>query len=433
MRSKDLLALAWGNLLRRRTRTILAIIGVVIGTCAIVVMVSIGFGLTASFESQIASFGNLHTIEVYNWGGGGMVNGQQIKLDDKNIEKLGKIDGVTAITPLVDQYLNFKVGKLVGGISVYGIDPKVMDKLGYEIDQGRMLNSSDEFAIVFGRDVINWFRDPRDTTWREQAIEPVTKDIIISGDWNLGTKDEGSGDIKYEYFDAEGVGLLANENDESSYRAYMPIKTVQAIQKSIQKSEGYNASTTQKPEYNQALIYVEDIDLIPGICEIIKEDYGFSTYSLNDVLAQMRETTAIIELVLGGIGAISLLVAAIGIANTMTMSVYERTREIGVMKVIGASLKDIGNMFITEAGMIGFIGGAIGLIISYALSILMNTVLLPVMQSIIGGGEGTVVSVIPIWLSVAAVAFTSAVGMLSGYFPARRAMNLSALESLKND
>jgi len=124
----------------------------------------------------------------------------------------------------------------------------------------------------------------------------------------------------------------------------------------------------------------------------------------------------------------------------MVMSIYERTREIGVMKVIGANLRDIRRMFLIEAGMIGFIGGVIGVGVSLLLSLLMNTVLYDIISialSQIGGGFGygaeTVISVIPLWTVFAAVAFSTLIGVIAGYSPASRAMKLSALESLKNE
>jgi ABC-type antimicrobial peptide transport system permease subunit len=150
------------------------------------------------------------------------------------------------------------------------------------------------------------------------------------------------------------------------------------------------------------------------------------------MVEEMQKTMVMIEAVLGGIGGISLLVAAIGIANTMIMSVYERTREISVMKVIGASLKDIRKMFLLEAGMIGFGGGLLGLALSFGLSYVMNHFLAGFISGAIGG-MGSRVSVIPWWLALAALAFATMVGVVSGYSPAQRAMNLSVLEGLKNE
>ena len=179
------------------------------------------------------------------------------------------------------------------------------------------------------------------------------------------------------------------------------------------------------------MVYVADLEKVASVSETIRTDYGFGTFSLNDMLKEMQKTATMIEAVLGGIGGISLLVAAIGIANTMIMSVYERTREISVMKVIGASLKDIRKMFLLEAGMIGFGGGVIGVALSYGISYVMNHFL----SGAIGGafGMGSKVSIIPIWLVLAALAFSTMVGVVSGYSPAQRAMNMSVLEGLKNE
>ena len=99
MSNKDILQLCFGNLLRRRTRTILSVIGVIIGTTAIIVMISIGMGLSYGYQEQLESFGNLHMVEVYNSGGGMSSNGQTNKMDDRTIAKMEKIDGVTVISP----------------------------------------------------------------------------------------------------------------------------------------------------------------------------------------------------------------------------------------------------------------------------------------------------------------------------------------------
>ena len=132
---------------------------------------------------------------------------------------------------------------------------------------------------------------------------------------------------------------------------------------------------------------------------------------------------------LGGIGAVSLLVAAIGIANTMMMSIYERTKEIGVLKVLGCSLATIRNMFLIEAGFIGFMGGLIGLALSFMVSVLINQFLA---ATFLYGMDGKL-SVIPIWLAVPSVGFAVIIGMAAGFFPAMRAMKLSPLAAIRNE
>ena len=145
---------------------------------------------------------------------------------------------------------------------------------------------------------------------------------------------------------------------------------------------------------------------------------------------QSQKTSQMIQAVLGGIGAVSLLVAAIGITTTMMMSIYERTKEIGIMKVLGCDLRDIRRMFLMEAGMIGLMGGAAGLVFSWGVSAVLNRLL----GTSLGDGTMTVrLSIIPLWLAGAALAFAALIGMAAGYFPARRAMMLSPLAAIRNE
>ena len=434
MSNKDILQLCFGNLLRRRTRTILSVIGVVIGTTAIIVMLSLGLGLSEGFQDQLESYGNLHTIQVYNWGSGG---GQDKKLDDRTIAKMEKIDGATCVSPQISQYVTLFGDHKRADNSVVGMKTEMLELLGLNIEKGRMLNSSDKAPLLFGKAAAASFYDPRKQeygSWgsMEPTVDPLSK-FILTNDYNYGTNQQGQdmGDTQLVEIDAQGVGLLANENDEYAYNIYSTIDFVSKLKAEWSKAEG-RATSGGQTTYDQVMIYVEDLDKVATVSETIRNDYGFSTYSLNDMVEEMQKTMGMIEAVLGGIGGVSLLVAAIGIANTMIMSVYERTREISVMKVIGANLKDIRKMFLLEAGMIGFGGGLIGIALSYGISFIMNHFLSGAIGGIMGGG-GSKVSVIPLWLTLAALAFATLVGIISGYSPAQRAMNMSVLEGLKNE
>jgi ABC-type antimicrobial peptide transport system permease subunit len=160
---------------------------------------------------------------------------------------------------------------------------------------------------------------------------------------------------------------------------------------------------------------------------------GLNAYSMAESLEQANKTQAVLQGVLGGIGAISLLVAAIGIANTMVMSIYERTKEIGIMKVIGSRIKDIRRMFLYESSMIGFIGGTIGVGVSYGISYLLNTVGVRFLSGNIGMMGETKLSIVPVWLAVLGMAFSAAIGLISGFFPARKATKISALSAIHTE
>lgn len=441
MNSKDLLLLGVKNLLRRKTRTILAIIGVVVGTCAIIVMLSIGFGMSANFEEQIASYGDLHLVNVY---GGGMYgygtsagDGQPAQLDDKAIAAFERIEGVDAATPRLEEFMTVAIGKYVTQVSVVGIRPEVMQKFGYELQDGRLLQPGDKFNLVFGNQVPSWFYNSKKTmygSWDGEAkVDVITDKIIITGDFEYGQKPRYSTeDIDYKEYKARGVGLLANPNNETAYYVYTDLDTMKEIQADLRKAR--KESATNQLVYNNAMVYVGDINDVQDVSDAIRE-MGFQTHSLNDWLEAMQEQARMIQTVLGGIGAISLFVAALGITNTMIMSIYERTKEIGVMKVIGANLADIRRMFLLEAGLIGFLGGLIGVMLSFIISLLLNTALAGVLGAFLGGmmGGGSNISIIPWWTAVGGLLFATVIGLISGYSPARRAMRLSALESLRNE
>lgn len=447
MNNWDLIRLCGRNLLRRRTRTLLAIMGVIVGTCAIVVMLSIGFGLSASFQEEIESYGNLHLVNVRVGGGGrgyGNVSAGSDKpavLDKKTIAKIEKIEGVDAASPTMSEYLTFVIGKYVAQSEVIGMRPEVMQKFGYDLQEGRLLQANDKYAVVFGNQVPSWFYNPKKTNdyvWgAEPKVDAISNKLKITGDRSYGQKRQRGYEeekINYTEYKAKGVGILENPDDESAWSCYMSLEGLEQIQKDLKKARKEKTNYQDKG-YKRAIVYVGDINDVEAVSTTLRE-MGFQTDSLNDWLKSMQDTARMIQGILGGIGAISLLVAALGITNTMIMSIYERTKEIGVMKVIGANLKDIKKMFLLEAAMIGFLGGLVGLIFSYTLSFLMNTVLLSVISNAlgsIGGGGGSVVSIIPWWIAVGSLVFATVIGVVSGYHPARRAMNLSALESLKNE
>ena len=134
-------------------------------------------------------------------------------------------------------------------------------------------------------------------------------------------------------------------------------------------------------------------------------------------------------LILGGIGSVAFIVSAIGIINTMLMSIYEREKEIGVMKVIGASIKDVRSLFLIESGFIGFFGGVIGLLISLGVGKIINVFMAG--GGMFGTGD-TIIAISPI-LAIVGVGFSSLVGVMAGYIPARRATKLSAIEALRSN
>lgn len=450
MSSFDMISMAMRNLWKRKLRTFLTVLGVIIGTASIVVMVSIGIGMNEGYKAQIEEMGSLQVINVnapYEGGGGRMAmslnsasssnrNKKSVVLDSKAIEEFKNIKGVEAVTPVVSEYLQIISGKYMNDVSFKGIDPETAEAMGYKVSEGRLLNGDDKAAIMVGANVKDYFYNPK-LNWQMRytaehpEINLFEDKVLVTYDYNYGTK---NADKKIKPYKVEMAGLIEGNGDDSN-SVVMPIKELEKIIADKKKYEdaqnkgsrggGNNQNKTKKGVYDQVMVKVENMDDVKAIQDLLKE-MGYETYSLSDYLTSMQETSKMLQMVLGAIGAISLFVAAIGITNTMVMSIYERTREIGVMKVIGASLSDIKRLFLTEAAFIGFAGGAFGTIISLILSKIINIVSL-------NYGQANGISSIPIWLGLAALGFATFVGVAAGYFPAQRAMRLSALSAIKTE
>lgn len=214
----------------------------------------------------------------------------------------------------------------------------------------------------------------------------------------------------------------------------MDLNAVKRLEKEYMKANGIKDANYDKNGYDNIYVKVDDVDNVDVVEKAIK-GLGYETYSMNSERENMRKQSQMIQMILGGLGAVSLFVAALSIANTMTMAIYERTREIGVMKVLGCRLPKIRQMFLLEAGMIGLSGGLLGVLLSYGLSVLMNN-FGPLLQQSLGNVlpmYGSKMSVIPPWLALLGIVFATVIGILSGIMPANRAVKISALEAIRHE
>ena len=253
--------------------------------------------------------------------------------------------------------------------------------------------------------------------------------------------DDGTGTEPTPYeVELKVVGVLKEDQGkgyETSDGVMMDINALKAL---IQDLTG---KTDTKFEYSSINVKAESLDAVSDVEQSIK-DLGYSTYSMQSMRDELNKQTRQIELMLGGLGAISLLVAAIGITNTMIMSISERTKEIGIMKALGCYVRDIRAMFLMEAGSIGLLGGILGLIFSFIISVIINLfsfgafggggVTWELIKQALIGGEGVVrTSVIKPELVIFALVFSVLVGLVSGYQPANKAVKISALEAIRNE
>ena len=487
MRNSDILGMCLRNLFKRKLRTILTMLGVVLGTTSIIVLVSLGLANNLRFEQQIAGMGDVTVITVQNprnmWWVREEDQREVLNLDGVATDIFETIPDVLAVTPMLRGNLFFRSGNyaIPWGGQVIGIRPEVMADFGYSAYQGRLLQDGDHLEVVFGYNAERNFLDTtarnwsNDRFWMSMMGEEVDTLVDIWNDrinmhydsnfiWGSETQDQ---DVAFGDLDAPRpirpmqitvVGRLEKEGSDFDWTTdssiFMNIETIRRLNNDAQRhnqeahsswgvefDDGFGSidartgAAQDDVGYDTVLVKVSDLRYVIPIREEI-ESMGFPAHSPTQAIEGIQGMAESQQQMLGAIGAVSLLVAAIGIANTMVMSTYERTREIGVMKVIGAALTDIRKLFLMEAAMIGFFGGLIGVLFSFLVSYLLNT---HTDMEFMGGmfdwiGEpGTVVSLIPAWLAGLALAFSSLIGLISGYFPARRAMRLSALNAIRTE
>lgn len=459
MNSLDLVRMGSRNLFRRKARTFLTVLGVIIGTSAIVVMLSLGIGMNEGFNREVQRMGSLNIINVDPYYMPEGVEGPAMRgpekravLDDKAVAQIAAIEGVEAATPIVEAYPKFVSGKYVAYGQLRGIDTRTMEAFEFKVDQGRLLQEGDTMEMVFGCNVAQNFFNPKTNRGfggyyggqsQQPPVDVMNNKMQFTFDMSYGERRRpGSVDEPNKkpakLYKVKAVGLLAQSDDEKDYCVYMDINQLKKLMREYERSQssqgGRSMRSNEQQGYQRVMVKVAEINDVDKVQKKIKE-MGFGAYSLSDIRKSMQKTASTVQTVLGGIGAISLLIAALGITNTMIMSIYERTREIGIMKVLGCMLRDIKRLFLFEAGMIGFMGGIAGIGLSYGTSALLNYLGPKIMKDggmFIGppGGEGPI-SIIPLWLAFASVGFAIIIGLISGYYPARRAMKLSALEAIR--
>ena len=465
MSFSDLLKMSLSSLWRRKLRTVLTVLGVVVGTASIMVMISLGLGLSKSNMEQIEQYGGLTTITVYPnenggmyYGGGGMAmyaessmsgsaDNEPIRINDTMMETLAAIEHVEIASPVLSTSAIAKYGKWEAYLNIQGMSKEALQKMNLELTEGSELPLSDsELKFLYGNTVITDFYDAKTNQyyWDTGQLADIDymKDplfIIFDTDayWNSkngGTDENGAPVAAPKKYLIPACGVMAGtENDytENSNSVLCDVEALKMQLKKIYKGKAIPGQPTTKSGkpykeiyYDSAYIRVDDMKNVKAVQQEIK-NLGLQASSNAEWMEQVQQSSRSIQATLGGIGAVSLFVAAIGIANTMMMSIYERTKEIGVMKVLGCDMAAIRNMFLAEAGFIGLIGGVVGIMLSYMISAIINFVLRDSYYSN--------VSYIPPYLTLLALVFAVVIGMLAGLFPALRAMRLSPLAAIRNE
>ena len=451
MKIIDLLRMSGGSLFKRKFRTILTVLGVVIGTTSIIVMLSLGIGMKNSMLEEMESYASLTTIQVNQpnrWGNSSdSSDTEELFLDDALVETLQGMEHVTMVSPQLEASAILRIGNYESYIWIRGITPEAMERMAIPLGQGSYPKPGEPLAFIYGNQTIQDFRNVKTGTyeyWESGTLPPIDlyndpAYVIFDTDryYMAGSTDENGQIIPQpKKYIIEAAGIVAGGVDEwnsYSYGVYCDIDALKTQLQMVFKGRAIPNQPTMKSGkpykeifYSTINVEVDEMDNVAEVQNLINA-MGYETYAEAEWISSQMDQMNVIQAVLGGIGAVSLFVAAIGITNTMMMSIYERTKEIGIMKVIGCRIRDIQTLFLMEAGFIGFIGGIMGVGLSYGLSVIINNL---VAQSDFGIAK---ISQIPLWLSLLSVVFAVGIGMLSGLFPSIRAMRLSPLAAIRSE
>jgi len=446
MKVFDLFRLILGNLSRRKARVALTAIGVVIGTAAVVILVSLAIGLQKNANEQLYGIGDLTQIQVMpayemteGGGGGGMVvqvgggggkdAGQPQParlLTNSALDELRAIPGVGSVIPR--EYLMagvlIKYQKLEGGSSIIGVDSQDLASLGLEATEGG--TELGRGTVVIGAMVANNFYDPRQRPGQEPPPPPQLYGQQIQ---LVLSKYDAQGNEIRKNISVRVTGVLKETRGEPDWTIYFPLDQIKALNEWAQgRRINYN-----KEGYSQVIVKVQDVEQVLDISDQITQ-MGFQAFTLQSIVQGINNFYVILQFIFGGVGAIALLVAAIGIANTMAMSILERTREIGLMKAVGATNRDVLAIFLGEAAGIGFIGGLGGIIIGWLAGQGINVIALVYLANQAGqqgGAPPSIAVYTPVWLPLFALIFSTIIGMISGLYPALRAATMIPVLALK--
>ncbi len=457
MKISDMLQMCFRNLWRRKGRTMLTVTGVVIGSCAVIVMISLGIGMNKAMDGMLDTLGDLTAVTIYNYNyGNSSTDDDKPLLDDTAIESFRSVEYVTAVIPKLTvpgEMLTIASGKndryKISWSEVHGVDFSLFEEMNYKAETGEFpAEGMYENAIVFGNEVPYQFRDTKkkgqasytykqelpDGTFSKPFVEPVGETVMLYINNTKKLNDDGSYQYGGRGYEFKMTGSAILETDpmwETPYSIFIDINLAKQI---INEYQRLNGVRNNKPtEYSQVKILSDSIEHTEAVQAEI-EAMGYETASMVQVRQEMQGYLGVIQMVLGSLAAISLLVAAISITNTMIMSIYERTREIGIMKVLGCFISNIRLVFLMEAGMIGLLGGVLGTIISYAISAVMNFLGSGLFGSMMGMQTAdSQISIIPLWLVLLALVFSTIIGLISGFYPANRAVKISALEAIRNE
>ena len=395
MRLWDIAQISADSLRERKFRFALNLIGILIGCTAVTGLVSITQGLSNDVNKQLEVFGpqNIMVIPGQIQQGRGIVGST---LNWRDLEVISKVPDVSVATPIIaNKIVSFNVRGRDFLVEMFGVTNEYFEiNKNADVEDGRSLLRTDTSAVVIGANIAH----PLD---EDEPIMGVGDRIKVKAKVNEQVKELSLRVVGV--YERTGGSFGANLDDSIG----IPLRTAQQFWEI-------------GGEFDYIMVQAEELELVKEVEERIENKLGeaVTVISFDSAQELVGDVIGTIEAVLGGIAAISLVVAGVGIINTMTISVMERTREIGVLKAIGAKRTDVLLMFLSETIMTGIVGGSMGALFGFFLSnIIGNYINLPPAPSL--------------GLALFVVGFAMATSVISGLYPAWRASSLNPVEALR--
>ncbi len=392
----DSLTLATRMFKNRPMRTFLTVLGVGVGIGAVLFLVSFGYGLQNVILNRITTADSLLSLDV-SAGPSDLVD-----LSPDNIKKIQAISGIKEVSRMASFSGQATMDNQTADSAFYGIDSSFFRLGGINVDKGTIFDDNSRKAVVSLAEAKLFNLDANTAIGKKIKL---TLYIPNTDDQGVQSIDTFKGEDEYQI-----VGVISDE--ESSY-AFVPLDSLAGV--NIVK-------------FDQLKIKVDNSGLLNDVRNKIMES-GFLVSSLSDTIDEANKIFKIVQIVLFMFGFIALIVSAIGMFNTMTISLLERTNEIGIMRSIGISSADIRKIFLMEASLMGFLGGIGGIFIGMLSGELINLAFNALASSL--GGKSLSLFYSPSWFVLTIIIFSTFVGFFTGIYPSIRASRLNPLDALR--
>ncbi len=431
LRFADMLSYAWRSIRRVKARAILTGLGVAIGVGAIVLMVSFGQGLQDSVLGQLNGVGSVTQIMVTGAKGqGGSTFGVSLgapsavkPMNDTTLKTFSRLPDAQGAYYSATILATAKLRGHGATLIAENLPPQHfrLPSFAQQLRVGRIPGDTGQ-AIVLGDASASYLlaKSAKPTTANLRRLLGKTISVKF-------TSDLGSNGLNGSAFPTPVTQSLKIVGIVKGNASYIPYRTLQTV---LKEGKGAAAQGRRGFLYDEVIVQARvQADVKPLAARISRMGYGTQTFQ--SIIDSLHQVFLIVQSILGVIGGIALVVAGLGIANVMIVAVLERTREIGVLKAIGARRRDVRRMFLAESLIIGVVGGVIGLLGGYLAGQAINAI---VNLSIRGGGGQpvTLFALTPL-IALGAMAFAVAVALVSGIYPANRAAGLNPVDALRHE